>query len=67
MEDPMIERITDPGKFEGQLAYMPKAYEQYLDGFCDDDGHVITVTIDWEGRRRDVRFIVDDMGFVREV
>ena len=61
------ERITDPGMFEGQLAYMPVAWEQYLNGFCDDNGRVVTVDIDWEGRRRTVRFVVDDMGFVREV
>jgi hypothetical protein len=53
--------------FEGQMAYMPEAYAQYMDGFCQDDGDVITVEIDWEGAKREVSFVVTDQGFVEEV
>lgn len=62
------DRITRPGKFESQMAYMEPAYEAFLDGGFDEtaDG-VIIVDIAWEGRRRTVRFVIDDMGFVREV
>jgi hypothetical protein len=64
----MTDRITRPGKFEGQMAYMEPAWEAFLDGFYDEDAKWrITVTITWEGRRRDVRFIVTDQGFVEEV
>jgi hypothetical protein len=63
----MTDRITHPGMFEGQMAYMPEAYAQYMDGFCQDDGDVITVEIDWEGAKREVSFVVTDQGFVEEV
>lgn len=65
----MEERITRPGKFEGQLAYMERAYEQFLDGFFDEaaDG-TISVEIKVGPKVfKTVRFIIDDMGFVREV
>ena len=60
-------RIVNPGQFEGERDYMPKAYEQYLDGFCNDDGRLITVEIFWNARWQTVKFIIDDQGFVREV
>ena len=31
----MAEYITEPGKFEGQLAWVPKAYESILCGLWD--------------------------------
>jgi hypothetical protein len=64
----MTERITRPGKFEGQMAYMELAYEQFLDGFYNQlsDG-VISVEIKVNKVFKTVRFIIDDQGFVREV
>jgi hypothetical protein len=64
---PNDEPIRDPGMFEGQMPYMPTAYEQFMDGFCDDQDGVITVTISWNGAERGVSFIIDEQGFVREV
>ena len=59
--------IVSPGRFEGQRDYMPAAYNQYLDGFCNDDGKTVTVEIFLNARWQTVRFIQDDQGFVREV
>lgn len=60
-------RITNSGKFEGQNAYMPTAYEHYLEGFCDVlSSGVIAVDVMVSGRIRTVRFVIDDAGFVRE-
>jgi hypothetical protein len=65
--------ITSPGKFEGEMVYLVDAYQQYLEGFCDDDGRVVRVDFPgaWKRfketqRRQTVAFVVDDQGFVRE-
>ena len=67
-------RVVSPGKFEGEMVYMIPAYQQYLEGFCDDDGSVITVDMPAEFRnfpelrkQRTVKFTVSDQGFVTEV
>lgn len=57
--------IVSPGKFEGERDYMPAAYDQYMNGFCDDDGEVIRVTL--HPNNHHVAFIVDEQGFVCEV
>lgn len=61
--DPTGTYIVSPGKFEGQRPIVVDAYELYLNGFCDDDGEVVTVEIGGN----EVSFIVDDQGFVIEV
>lgn len=74
--------IVSPGKFEGQCRYMPDMYQRYLEGFCDDDGTVVTVDITLQDRetypelaaknrrgtfkRNVVKFVVTDQGFVEE-
>lgn len=70
-------RITTPGKFEGEMIYVPYFWEAYLDGMADrDDGRVIGFDIEASDRelfpelpkrRRTVRLMADDQGFVREV
>lgn len=70
-------RITSPGKFEGELAYLPYYYELYLHGFVDnDDGNIVTIKITTEDRKlfpeipkrkRVIKFIVTKFGFVIEV
>lgn len=62
--------IQSPGKFEGERAYMPLAFEHYLSGNCteaNDPMNSVYVTIVWNGEQRTVRFFVDDQGFVYEV
>jgi hypothetical protein len=67
--------IQRPGKFEGEMIYLPTFYDRYLEGFCDDDGKIITVDITAADRiefpelgesRRVVKFYQDDQGFVCE-
>ena len=69
-------RITSPGKVEGERVYVPYFWEAYLNGCADrDDGKVLGFDITAEdrqafpelGRKRTVRLIQDDQGFVREV
>ena len=68
-------RITDLGKFEGEARYLPYFYAVYLDGCADDDGDVISVPVTADDRlvfpelkrRKRVRFVVEDNGFVTEV
>lgn len=68
--------IRSPGKFEGQCVYMPNFYEDYLDGFADEQaGGVLSVEVDENDKaqfpelkkRKRIRFIVTDQGFVTEV
>ena len=61
----MNEIITSPGKFEGEREAVKVAYEKYLDGvYDDDDGTVVTVTLD-DGEI--VRWVEGDFGFIYEV
>ncbi len=58
-------RIASPGKFGGEMSYMLEAYALWLDGFSDDDdGDVITVTLE---SGQVVRFVVTIDGFVCEI
>lgn len=69
-------RITSPGKFEGELAYVPFYWDRALDGWADEegeDGSVSFVVMPDErrmwpevGSKRVVRLREDDNGFVRE-
>ena len=41
--------IRSPGKFEGQMLYVPYLWEIYLNGgAAEDDGEVVTIEIDHE-------------------
>lgn len=67
--------VQHPGKFEGERQILEIAYDQYLNGFCDDDGGIVTVEVPvaWRGTDRvpceweTIRFVVDEQGFVSEV
>jgi hypothetical protein len=68
-------RITTPGRFEGEMLYVPHFWEVYLDGFADRDNGTILgfdVTADDKrefpelGRRRTVKLYQRDDGFVCE-
>lgn len=73
------ERITQPGKFEGEPVFAPALWSLGLDGFADsDDGKIYTFRINkddklhteyptlkkWLGRKRVVRLQEDSCGFV---
>lgn len=68
-------RILDPGKFEGEMIYVPYFWEAYLNGFADrDDGRIIGFNITPKDRelfpelsKRTVRLRETDTGFVCEV
>ena len=69
-------RITSPGKFQGEMAYVPYFWSLYLDGCADrDDGDVLGFDVGRKDRemfpelkgRRTVNLIEDFDGFVREV
>ena len=70
-------RITDPGKFEGQMIYIPHFWEAYLNGCADrDDGRVLGFDItpddradfpEIPNRKRTIRIMETDLGFVVEV
>jgi len=55
--------ITSPGKFQGQMIYMPAAWDIYMNGFSDDeyDEHEVLVSTveidstDWPEVKRDHR------------
>jgi len=65
--------IRSPGKFEGEMLYVPHFWEAYLDGMADDDdGTWMKFNVD-EGDRREypelqgvrtVKLRTDDSGFV---
>ena len=68
-------RIRSPGKFEGEMVYLPHFYDAYLDGLAeDDDGEVLSFDITPEDReqfpelgcRRVLRLYIRDDGFVCE-
>ena len=73
-------RIVSPGKFEGEPVFGPALWELGLEGFADyDDGRVygFRFTKDdpvhaefpelrqWLGRKRSVRLVENECGFVR--
>lgn len=69
-------RIVSPGKFEGEMVYLPFFWEMFLDGAADnDDGKVISIKIEPKDRemfpelgtrQKRVRFYETDQGFVTE-
>ena len=69
-------RIVSPGKFEGEAIYVPHFWNVFLDGFADrDNGRVLGFDITAEDRaefpelgrrRRTVRLVESDTGFVGE-
>ena len=68
--------IVSPGKFEGEMLYVPYFWEQYIDGGADeDDGDIISFTVTEDDVREFpelegtsvVRLVVNDQGFVMEV
>ena len=68
-------QVEGPGKFEGEQPYVPYFWESYMNGFANDDGHVLQFDVGSEAkaifpelhRRRSVRLIETDNGFVCEV
>lgn len=69
-------RIIAPGKFEGEMRYVPYYWEAFLNGMADrDDGRVLEFDVTPEDkalfpelkRRRTVRLIETDTGFVCEI
>jgi hypothetical protein len=69
-------RIRRPGKFEGEMLYVPYFWDVYLNGFADrDDGKVLGFDILPEDKaifpelkkRRTVKLVETDNGFVCEV
>lgn len=69
-------RIRSPGKFEGEMLYVPHFWDAYLNGCADrDNGRVLGFDVTAEDkaefpelkRRRTVRLIENDQGFVIEV
>jgi hypothetical protein len=68
-------RIRSPGKFEGEMLYVPYFWECYLNGCADgDNGRRIWFSVmacDRKqfpelAKRRSVGLVEDDSGFVRE-
>jgi len=68
--------VRQLGKFEGEAAYVPYFWEQFLEGFADrDDGEVIGFDVTDEDKalfpelrhRRAVSLVENDVGFVIEV
>jgi hypothetical protein len=68
-------RISSPGKFEGEMVYVPYYWDIGMNGFADiDDGRVCKFQVTTEDkkefpelkRRRWVSLYEDDNGFVRE-
>lgn len=77
--NPATGTIISPGKFEGEPIFAPHFWFCGLEGFADsDDGKVYTFRIKqsdperkefpelakWLGRKRALRLIEDDQGFV---
>lgn len=70
-------RITSPGKFEGQMIYVPHFWYAYLNGCADrDDGTVLGFNVTPEdraeypeipARKRTIRLVERSDGFVVEV
>lgn len=66
--------ILDPGKFENEMWYMPKAYQQYKQGLTkeipnpeDEDHFFIQAMIVVRNVEVRVSFWEDNVGFVHEV
>lgn len=68
--------IRNPGKFEGEMLYVPYFWESYLNGCADrDDGKVLGFDVTAEDktefpelkRRRTVKLIETEQGFVTEL
>ena len=68
--------VSHPGKFEGQAVYVPYFWDVFLDGCADrDDGRVLGFDVTAQHRaifpelkrRRTVRLIETEQGFVCEV
>lgn len=70
-------RIVTPGKFEGEMLYVPYFWDAFMHGFADrDDGTVVGFDITPEDReefpeipkrKRTIRLMERDDGFVCEV
>ncbi len=69
-------RIKSPGKFEGEMLYVPYFWDAYLNGMVDfDDGRVMGFYITKEDklmfpelkRKRTVKLLERDDGFVVQV
>lgn len=69
-------RICSPGKFEGEMAYVPYYWDIYLNGCADrDNGNVLGFDVTAEDkqefpelrRRHTVKLYERDDGFVCEV
>jgi hypothetical protein len=69
-------RIRNPGQFQGEAVYVPYFWDAYLNGMADrDNGRVLGFDITADDkeqfpelrRRRTVRLVQDDNGFVCEV
>lgn len=73
------ERITSPGKFEGEPVFAPHFWNIGLEGFADEDNGKVYLfkfkTTDaemqawpelkkWLGRKRTLRLVENDQGFV---
>lgn len=76
MVDPKDNIIHVPGKFEGEARYVPYYWDIGLEGCADrDDGNTWGFNVSKEDkiafpelkRRRTVKLIEDNLGFVREV
>ena len=69
-------RIKSPGKFEGEMVYIPYFWEVYLDGMADrDDGVIIGFTVTPEDKakfpelkgKRTVKLYESGDGFICEL
>lgn len=69
-------RIQSPGKFEGEMLYVPFFWDIGMDGFADrDDGNVLGFDVSATDKtefpelkgRRTVKLLQRDDGFVCEV
>lgn len=73
MDDYRVSRygvIESPGKFEGEMFYMPLAYSEHnhgnsvgVDGTDDD---IWKTVIEWGGEEKLIYFFEDNVGFVHE-
>lgn len=69
-------RIESPGKFEGEMLYVPAFWEAGLEGFADsDNGRVFSFRLTADdkrefpelGKKRTLKLAESDQGFVYEV
>lgn len=65
--------ITSPGKFEGEMLFVPHFYDVYLNGGADDCGKYVSIEITAEDRAefpeipkrlRKIQLIITSTGFV---